>query len=269
MKRLYCMLMAAFALSIAEPKAQESPEYFDYLANQFGTRAAVSMMFSQMLFSPPEGFYCDRSTVSSDFLRSPDYTFWASAPWWYCLRSESKDFLTLIYIDACYSRDGIYMYIPGMEKGLEKWKGPFVLMEDIINSSLNTLLYYNTGKDGLEHHPIRYLPTGYAKRAFNADTVITFPLTIWGKPYKKHYKHAQGMLMKKKGKSHIILVTLYTDEGEKHLDSYLQSLEKMFWFRDPEDFLPFEYQEPEINVTIKPTWRQRRKLRKSIVASLP
>ena len=56
MKRLYCMLMAAFALSIAEPKAQESPEYFDYLANQFGTRADVSMMFSQMLFSPPEGF---------------------------------------------------------------------------------------------------------------------------------------------------------------------------------------------------------------------
>lgn len=30
---------------------------------------------------------------------------------------------------------------------------------------------------------------------------------------------------------------LYTDEGSKKFDSYLQLLEKVFWYREPKDYI--------------------------------
>ena len=57
---------------------------------------------------------------------------------------------------------------------------------------------FNTGKNDIswQELPLHYESSKYANMAFNADTVITYPLTVW-KKYKKRYSYCHVVLIQK------------------------------------------------------------------------
>ena len=252
-KCFYCLLLVIPCFSIHECKAQESVNYYNCLADAVGNRA-LYLMLNQVIFSPSDGFYCNVSDWKDldTFLRSPDYTYWASPPSTigYCLRNADKNILTLICIPPIYSKDGTYIYYPGQAEDYKAGKDlEWARIDRMHLNSISLYLHYNTAIPNIRNHSLHYHSTSYAHRAFNADTVISFPLKIWDKKMKRKYQHAQGMAIQKNGRGHILLITFYTDKTE--LNHYLHSLEKTIWYRDPEDFLDFQYEEPQVTVTLK------------------
>ena len=96
----------------------------------------------------------------------------------------------------------------------------------------------NTGKRVafLSELPITYKSSKYARESFNADTVITYPLKMWEK-YENKYTHCLVILIQKRYRGCIPLYCLYTDEGAKKLNHYIKSLKKVFWYRNPKDYI--------------------------------
>ena len=235
MKRLLSFLFLSLPLLAPQADAQESADYNDYLAGMTG-RYSLYLMLDEVAFELPDGFWCDAfGRTDNAFLQMPGEKEGRTSEF-SLIKSANKDFLTLMEIrtPSC---------------ALSSWpKGEAGAMMDLMQYHKVTIAEYaerNSGQKNIRNFPHYYHPTAYARQAFNADTVITFPLKIWGKAYGRRYAHAQGMVIQKNRRGHILLITLYNKEEE--LDSYLRSLDKMVWFRDPEDFLDFqyEYEEPD------------------------
>ena len=112
----------------------------------------------------------------------------------------------------------------------------------------------NTGKRVafLSELPITYKSSKYARESFNADTVITYPLKMWEK-YENKYTHCLVILIQKRYRGCIPLYCLYTDEGAKKLNHYIKSLQKVFWYRNPKDYIEVIDPVPETdNIFILP-----------------
>ena len=236
MKRLLPFLLLSLSFLSPQADAQESADYNDYLAGMTG-RYSLYLMLDEVAFELPDGFWCDAfGRTDNAFLQMPGGKKNGRTSEFSLIKSANKDFLTLMEIrtPSC---------------ALSSWpKGEAGAMMDLMQYHKVTIAEYaerNSGQKNIRNFPHYYHPTAYARQAFNADTVITFPLKIWGKAYGRRYAHAQGMVIQKNRRGHILLITLYNKEEE--LDSYLRSLDKMVWFRDPEDFLDFqyEYEEPD------------------------
>ena len=240
MKRLLPFLLLSLSFLSPQADAQESADYNDYLAGMTG-RYSLYLMLDEVAFELPDGFWCDAfGRTDNAFLQMPGEKEGRTSEF-SLIKSANKDFLTLMEIrtPSC---------------ALSSWpKGEAGAMMDLMQYHKVTIAEYaerNSGQKNIRNFPHYYHPTAYARQAFNADTVITFPLKVWRKPYKRKYKHALGMTIQKNNRSFIQLVILYTNKGKEKLDSYLRSLEKMVWFRDPEDFLDFQYEEPGEQVIV-------------------
>ena len=218
--------------------AQESADCWDEYAGMVGGRRAHYLILDKVSFSLPDGFWCDGfGWTGISFLQSPEYNF-SGEPIADCVSilSDNKDFISFMTIHSPY------LYFGGLTpEDLRRYGHG--LVDKLHINTIAGYVHYNTGKPDTRNYPIYYHATEYARRSFNADTVITFPLKVWGKAYGRQYTYAQGMVIQKNRRGHILLITLYNKEEE--LDSYLRSLEKMIWYRDPEDFLDFRYEEPD------------------------
>lgn len=232
-----CLLLLSYPVG---GKAQESADYYDYLTNEMGV-SAVYLILNQVAFSPPDGSYCDSygdyGERLEESLYSDKYTGVPSFSFSRRLVSDDMRYMTLMDLGLFYSKDGKYWDCPNQEWHMERIGSDSFLMDRLHKLTIAWTLRINTGKDSLDWSSVRRLPSAYARRAFNADTVLVFPLKVW-KPYKE-YRHCRVTVIQKNGRGCIQLCTFYTDEGEKELDNYLRSLEKMVWYRDPEDFLDF------------------------------
>ena len=98
--------------------------------------------------------------------------------------------------------------------------------------------FRNTGErvTSLCDLPLIYKSSKYARKAFNADTVITYPLRMWENLENK-YNHCQVMIIQKKRRGCIALYCFYNDKGAKKLSHYIRSLEHVFWYREPKDYI--------------------------------
>ena len=59
---------------------------------------------------------------------------------------------------------------------------------------------------------------------------------MWEK-YENKYTHCLVILIQKRYRGCIPLYCLYTDEGAKKLNHYIKSLKKVFWYRNPKDYI--------------------------------
>ena len=175
----------------------------------------------------------------------------------YKVRSKDKNFVAVICIPPVYSIDSVNIYFE---------LAPDLIME-ISTYHLNHIkadFWHNRGEPvtstaGL---PLEYKSSQYARQAFNADTVIIYPLKVL-KKYKKKYNHCQALLLQKNSRGPICLYCFYNDKGEKKLDTYLKSLEGMFWYREPKDFIEVpELPKTDSIIYLKPR-KRRGKWRKS------
>lgn len=70
-----------------------------------------------------------------------------------------------------------------------------------------------------------------AKKAFNAQYVITFPIEDKKSVYMGKFTHKLQLKMIKWGQDFSVSF-LVTKKGEKKIDKYINDVEKAFWFED-------------------------------------
>lgn len=152
--------------------------------------------------------------------------------------SKDSNFLICTAIPSIYCRrnDSVYVdfeLLPDMRIEINTYhlnhiKGDFIKNMGKRNISISNL-------------PLTYKSSKYAHEAFNADTVITYPLRMWDR-FENKYTHCLVILLQKRYRGIIPLYCLYTDEGAKKLRQYLKSLKRVFWYRNPKDYI--EVKEP-------------------------
>lgn len=159
------------------------------------------------------------------------------------LISKDSNFLVCISVPPIYceigSKDSIYIdpgLMPELKTKIDTYHLHYVATD----------FWQNTGGKvtSLEHLPIRYHSSKYAHEAFNADTVITYPLKVWQK-FQNKYNHCQAMLIQKNRRGMFVLYCFYNDKAAKRLNRYTKALEKVFWYRDPKDYI--EVVEPKVD----------------------
>lgn len=79
---------------------------------------------------------------------------------------------------------------------------------------------------------IEYKPTNYAKEVFNADTVITYPLSLGNEYLREKYEHCNVWLFHKTNVGYFSLYCFYTNKGYANKRRYEQELEKILKFKE-------------------------------------
>lgn len=196
-----------------------------------------------------EGYALDRNQVrfnqSSDFvfhhipngnlicITSKQFRAHAFSRHYNCILSKDSNFIAYVSVPPifCGDKDSIYADF--------SFKTGFMIeMNTYHLEIIKGDFFRNTGErvTSLCDLPLIYKSSKYARKAFNADTVITYPLKMWEK-YENKYTHCLVILIQKRYRGCIPLYCLYTDEGAKKLNHYIKSLKKIFWYRDPKDYI--------------------------------
>ena len=150
-----------------------------------------------------------------------------------CILSKDSNFIAYVSVPPifCGDKDSIYADF--------SFKTGFMIEVNTYHlTHIKADFLKNTGKRVafLSELPITYKSSKYAHESFNADTVITYPLKMWEK-YENKYTHCLVILIQKRYRGCIPLYCLYTDEGAKKLNHYIKSLKKVFWYRNPKDYI--------------------------------
>ena len=212
-----------------------------------------------------EGYALDRNQVrfnqSSDFvfhhipngnlicITSKQFRAHAFSRHYNCILSKDSNFIAYVSVPPifCGDKDSIYADF--------SFKTGFMIeMNTYHLTHIKADFLKNTGKRVafLSELPITYKSSKYARESFNADTVITYPLKMWEK-YENKYTHCLVILIQKRYRGCIPLYCLYTDEGAKKLNHYIKSLQKVFWYRNPKDYIEVIDPVPETdNIFILP-----------------
>ena len=212
-----------------------------------------------------EGYALDRNQVrfnqSSDFvfhhipngnlicITSKQFRAHAFSRHYNCILSKDSNFIAYVSVPPifCGDKDSIYADF--------SFKTGFMIeMNTYHLTHIKADFLKNTGKRVafLSELPITYKSSKYARESFNADTVITYPLKMWEK-YENKYTHCLVILIQKRYRGCIPLYCLYTDEGAKKLNHYIKSLKKVFWYRNPKDYIEVIDPVPETdNIFILP-----------------
>lgn len=70
-----------------------------------------------------------------------------------------------------------------------------------------------------------------AKKVFNAQHVISYPIKNEKSVYMGRYTHKMDLTMIKWGE-HLTVSFLVTKKGNKNIDKYIKDVEEAFWFED-------------------------------------
>lgn len=230
MKRLISVVFLLIQI-LFELHAQSYEELSDIFVH-----SAYSLSRNQVKFTQPADF--DLVRPGKDYLEcfhSEKYTSFNPASLTNFvdkLISKDKNFVAFIEIPPVFSRDSVYIdadLLPDLKL-------------DINTSHCKDIRFdfrWNTGHNlSLDQCPISYETSGYARSAFNADTVLTYPLKMW-KKYENKYNNCQVMVIQKNTRGYICLYLFYNDKGKMNFEHYMKSLNGVFWYRDPKDYIEF------------------------------
>ena len=78
---------------------------------------------------------------------------------------------------------------------------------------------------------LTHYPREQAQEMFNANVMVTYPMNLWGSAYKDKYTRSRAVVIAK-DRLEIYLYFMMTDESAKNFDTYLQDLNKVFWFNE-------------------------------------
>lgn len=230
MKRLISVVFLLIQI-LFELHAQSYEELSDIFVH-----SAYSLSRNQVKFTQPADF--DLVRPGKDYLEcfhSEKYTSFNPASLTNFvdkLISKDKNFVAFIEIPPVFSRDSVYIDADPLPD----------LKLDINTSHCKDIRFdfrWNTGHNlSLDQCPISYKTSGYARSAFNADTVLTYPLKMW-KKYENKYNNCQVMVIQKNTRGYICLYLFYNDKGKMNFEHYMKSLNGVFWYRDPKDYIEF------------------------------
>ena len=194
---------------------------------------SYTLSLNQIKYKQPANFnYIRRELGNEEYLKcifaDPGAIYQG---YWHKIISKDKNFVAIIDIPPVWSKDSVHIF---MELAPESK----IKINTYHLSHIKADFGSNIGKgiDSLEGFPIKYKSSKYAHEVFNADTVITYPLKMWQR-YGDQYNHCQVVVIQKNSRGFVCLYCFYNDKGERKLNRYLKSLEGMFWYRDPKDYI--------------------------------
>lgn len=242
--KIYKSLSLLLLFALLEVNAQNANEYYNRLKTQFSTFGANCLMENQVKLTLPS----DHEVVKMEkgevltFMRSPAYK-WPDVSWVYSkMKSKDNKFVTFIDVSSSnYSKDGIYVYTP-LAPDLK------LKIDEQHLGQINTDYSYNTGKDNAPQN-LHYKSTDDARQKCNADTIITYSMKVW-KAYEEKYNRCKVMIIQKNQRGYIRLLTLYNNKDKRVFNRYQKTLEKMIWYREPNEFLNFTI--PKDTATVIP-----------------
>lgn len=188
MKRLISVVFLLIQI-LFELHAQSYEELGDIFVH-----SAYTLARNQVKYTSPSNFVLETmETEYLECLRSKYYTRQLPFAPFFDNKFISKDENCIVFIDVVpvASKDSKFIDFPYLQK----------LKLDINTYHISRIMYdfkFNTGKNNISWRelPLRYESSKYANMAFNADTVITYPLTVW-KKYKKKYSYCHVVLIQK------------------------------------------------------------------------
>lgn len=226
---VFIVLISQFGYSLY---AQTIEDY-----NEIGLgSSSLTLARNQVKYTSPSNFVLETmETEYLECLRSKYYMRQLPFAPFFDNKFVSEDGNCIVFIDVVpvASKDSKFIDFPYLQE----------LKLDINTYHISRVMYdfkFNTGKNDIlwRELPLHYESSKYANMAFNADTVITYPLTVW-KKYKKKYSSCHVVLIQKNGRCPIRLYFLYNNKAKKSLDKYIKSLEGVFRYRDPKDYIQF------------------------------
>lgn len=166
-----------------------------------------------------------------------------------CIRHKDINRPYTNYFNRFVSKDGdfvVYIHVPPIYCRSDSFYIDSGLLNDKLHVPINTyhLTYIkndfqeNVGTDTAtaDEMKVQYLPVRYARKAFNADTVLTYSLKMW-KKHEDRYNRCRVIMLHKKSRGCIFLYCLYNNKSDMGIMNYITKLEKIFWYREPENFI--------------------------------
>lgn len=100
----------------------------------------------------------------------------------------------------------------------------------------------------LDKCPIKYYSKKAAKKKFNADYALTYPIVLKKHSYGKEF--CQVIVIQKNKRGTLRLLCFYNKKSRPNLKKYLKMAEEVFYFRDPEDFVPYPESKKDSVITL-------------------
>ena len=144
------------------------------------------------------------------------------------IKSDDQDFIAFVSIQPNNNRPPFILKDKVEYDGKEVYRYLFVVRAELamsLNKKREDISF-----DEIKHY-IEYKPASYAKDVFNADTVITYPLSLGSKCFRKKYYYCDVWLFQKNNIGHFYLYCFYTDKGYENKWKYEQELEKTLRFK--------------------------------------
>lgn len=85
--------------------------------------------------------------------------------------------------------------------------------------------------------PIKHYSAKVAKKKFNADHALTYPLILRNPVERKEL--CQAIIIQKDKRGTIKLLCYYNKMSKSKFKKYIKMAEEVFYFRDPKDFVPY------------------------------
>lgn len=188
---------------------------------------------NQAQFTVPHGFvFKEDQNQKFNCLISDQYRGFRP-PHPYSVESTDGHFLVFIDVAPIYSKDSVNVYVEFNPASNYKINNAHIyhVLGDFLK---NTTIRYGS----LRECPIRYQNTLSTDNTFNADTVIRYSLKIINKdPLRTNYNQCEVMVLQKNGRGYTTLYCFYKNGAKRNLDLYFKSIDKMFRYRDPKEFI--------------------------------
>jgi len=136
----------------------------------------------------------------------PDKEFWFS--------QEERQIRKELFIDP-FKDINTYSYTGTIRVGVA-----MSLNKDIRDISI----------DEIEKH-VEYKSPDYAKKVFNANKVINYPISLHGEYFQEKYNHCNVLIVYKENAGYFSLYCFYNDKGYKEKKKYSKALDKMLKFK--------------------------------------
>ena len=176
-----------------------------------------------------------------------------------CLLSVDKEFIAYIYPGLFFyaketANDDIFS-----TKNLNALHQTRI-EDDYLYNRMTENELFNRDRQTSYTIPLHYYSAEYARSTCNADSIMAYSLKVF-EPVADLYRHCKVVVIQRNGRGSEFFYCFYTDEAKDHLQGYIDALLKMFWYREPAEFIPVKKYTPK-KVKIK---RRKEKYQPTVI----
>lgn len=177
-----------------------------------------------------------------------------------CLLSVDKEFIAYIYPGLFFDAEEAANDDIFSTKNLNALHQTRI-EDDYLYNRMTENELFNRDRQTSYTIPLHYYSAEYARSTCNADSIMAYSLKVF-KPVAGLYRHCKAVVIQRNGRGSVFFYCFYTDEAKDHLQDYIDALLKMFWYREPAEFIPVKKYTPKKVIKIK---RRKKKYQPTVI----